>query len=119
VIPSLLDVADAEPPFWRRVVDVVNAAISRLDQGQRVLLMAHSNAGLFMPLLVGHAVRPVRCCLFVDAALPARAQQTPAAPTELLDFLRGKVSHGRLPPWTECGTRTFRHCSPTRQRGRR
>ena len=47
-----------------------------------------------------HAVPPVRCCLFVDAALPARARHTPAAPTELLDFLRGKMTDGRLPPWT-------------------
>ena len=41
------------------------------------------------------------CCLFVDAALPARAGQTPVAPIELLNFLRGKASDGRLPPWTE------------------
>lgn len=47
-----------------------------------------------------HAVPPVRCCLFVDAALPARARHTPAAPTELLDFLRGKMTDGRLLPWT-------------------
>jgi hypothetical protein len=50
-----------------------------------------------------HAVPPVRCCLFVDAALPARARHTPAAPTELLDFLRGKMTDGRLPPWTAWG----------------
>jgi hypothetical protein len=120
VIPSLLDVADADPPFWPRVVNAVNAAMSRLDQGQFVLLVAHSNAGLFMPLLVTHAVRPLRCCLFVFAALPARARQTPAAPTELLDFLRGKVTDGRLPPCTEwVAGRTSRHCSPTPRRGRR
>ena len=101
VVPSLLDVADAEPPFWPRVVEVVNAAMSRLDQGQCVLLVAHSNGGMFVPLLVTHALRPVRCCLFVDAALPAQARQTPVAPTERADFLRGKVSDGRLPPWTE------------------
>ena len=101
VVPSLLDVADADPPFWPRVVEVVNAAMSRLDRDSGVLLVAHSNAGLYVPLLVTHAVRPVRCCLFVDAALPARAGQTPVAPIELLNFLRGKASDGRLPPWTE------------------
>jgi hypothetical protein len=101
VVPSLLDVADAGPPFWPRVVDDVNAAMSRLDQDRPVLLVAHSNAGLFMPLLVTHAVRPVRACLFVDAALPPPAGSTAAVPTELLDFLRGKVTDGRLPPWTD------------------
>ena len=77
---------------------MVNATMSRLDRDSCVLLVAHSNAGLFVPLLVAHVVR---CCLFVDAALPVQARQTPAAPTELLDFLRGKVSDRRLPPWTE------------------
>jgi hypothetical protein len=48
-----------------RVVDIVDAAMSRLDQGQCVLLVAQRRP--VMPLLVRHAVRPVRCCLFVDA----------------------------------------------------
>ncbi|HEY3086743.1 MAG TPA: hypothetical protein VGJ59_01595 [Jatrophihabitantaceae bacterium] len=101
IVPSLLDVADAGEPFWPRVVDDVAAATSRLDRAQQMLLVAHSNAGLFVPLLVKHAVRSVRGCLFVDAALPPRADSTPVVPAELLDILRGKVTNGRLPPWTE------------------
>jgi hypothetical protein len=93
------------------VVDVVNAAMSRLDQDQCVLLVAHSNAGLFMPLLVTHAVRPIRCCLFVDAALPARTRQTSAAPNQLLAFLRGKVNDGM--PWA-----TEAAADPVAQRAR-
>jgi hypothetical protein len=98
------------------LVDVVNAAMSSLDQGQCVLLVAHSNAGLFVPLLVSHAVRPVRCCLFVEAALPARAGQTRVTPTELLDFLRGKVTDGGCRRGASGGRRTRRHCSPTATR---
>ena len=101
VVPSLLDVANARPPFWPRVVDDVTAAMSRLDQEASVLLVAHSNAGLFVPLLVAHAPRAVRGCLFVDAALPVAAECTPVAPPELLDFLRSKVVSDRLPPWTQ------------------
>ena len=101
IVPSLVDVADTDPPFWPRVVEDVTAAISQLDPDQRVLLVAHSNAGLFIPLLVTHATRPVRGCVFVDAALPAPAGPTPVAPTELLDFLRTRAIDGRLPPWTE------------------
>jgi hypothetical protein len=101
IVPSLLDVADAGAPFWPRVVADVAAATSRLDRDGQVLLVAHSNAGLFVPLLVRHAVRYVRGCLFVDAALPALAESTPVVPAELLDFLRSKVTAGRLPPWTQ------------------
>ena len=59
------------------------------------------DAGLFVPLLVRHAVRPVRCWLFVDARFPLEPGRLAQMPTELLDFLLGKVTDGRLPPWTE------------------
>lgn len=101
VVPSLLDVADAGPPFWPRVVDDVTAVVSGLSPLQPVVLVAHSNAGLFMPLLASNVSRPVLGCLFVDAALPARSGSTPAAPEELLRLLRSRAREGRLPPWTD------------------
>jgi hypothetical protein len=101
IVPSLLDVADAAAPFWPRVVDDVTAAMRRLNPDRSVLLVAHSNAGLFVPLLVTHTDRPVSGCLFVDAALPAPVDSTPVVPADLLEFLRSKVIDGRLPPWTE------------------
>src|SRR3954452_1127738 len=63
VVPSLLDVADADPPFWPRLVEDVTAAMNSLDQDASVLLVAHSNAGLFVPLLAAHAPRALRGCL--------------------------------------------------------
>ena len=101
IVPSLLDVAGADPPFWQRIVDDVNTAMSRLEPDRPVLLVAHSNAGLFVPLLAEHAVRSVQGCVFVDAALPALADSTPVVPAELLDVLRGMERDGRLPPWTD------------------
>jgi hypothetical protein len=100
LVPSLLEVGEGDPPFWPRMVEAVAAA--GRDSDQPVLLVAHSNAGLFVPILATEAVRPVRACLFVDAALPARQGSTPVAPAELLAFLRGKVADdGRLPRWTD------------------
>jgi pimeloyl-ACP methyl ester carboxylesterase len=55
VVPSLLKVADAGGPFWPRVVEDV-AAAGRLEHDRRMVLVAHSNAGLLVPLLVKHAV---------------------------------------------------------------
>lgn len=99
VVPSLLDVARADSPFWPHVVEDVNAAMNDLDPDRPVLLVVHSNAGLFVPLLITHAVRPVRGCVFIDAALLVASGATPVAPPELLDMLRAKTDEdGLLPP---------------------
>jgi pimeloyl-ACP methyl ester carboxylesterase len=100
IVPSLLGVADASPPFWPSVAETVRDAIDQLSHDQPVVIVAHSNAGLFVPVIVQATPRRVAGCLFVDAALPSRAGQTPVAPPELLDFLRPKVTDGRLPQWT-------------------
>jgi hypothetical protein len=100
VVPSLVDVADAGPPFWPRVAETVGGAVEQLPADQPVVLVGHSNAGLFLPVIVEATTRPVAGCLFVDAALPSRSGPTPVAPPELLGFLRRKVTGGRLPQWT-------------------
>jgi hypothetical protein len=100
VVPSLAGVADAGPPFWPFVVAAVRDAVARLPPEQPVAIVAHSNAGLFVPLIVAAFAHRVAGCLFVDAALPAPAGSTPVAPAELLEFLREKVTEGRLPQWT-------------------
>ncbi|HEX6686775.1 MAG TPA: alpha/beta hydrolase [Candidatus Limnocylindrales bacterium] len=100
VVPSLLGVADAGPPFWPSVAETVGSATGQLPPNQPIVLVAHSNAGLFLPVIAEAVRRPVAGCLFVDAALPARTGPTPVAQPELLDFLRPKVTGGRLPQWT-------------------
>jgi hypothetical protein len=94
VVPSLLDVGDGEPPFWPRVVDAVRA-------GQPVVLVAHSNAGLFVPAIATGIDQPVAGSVFVDAALPVRHGATPVVPPGLLATLRGMAVDGRLPRWTD------------------
>jgi predicted alpha/beta hydrolase family esterase len=85
VVPSLVDVADADdPPFWPRVAAKVNDAVVRLPPGQPLVLVAHSNAGLFVPVVVQAAQRPVAGCLFVDASLPSRTGPTPAASSKAI-----------------------------------
>jgi pimeloyl-ACP methyl ester carboxylesterase len=100
VVPSLLGVSDADPPFWPHVAEAVADAVSHLPANQPVLLVAHSNAGLLLPVIVHAAPRPVAGCVFVDATLPSRTGPTPAATSERLAFLRSKATGGRLPEWT-------------------
>lgn len=100
VVPSLLDVADADPPFWPYVADRVAEAVSGLPASQPVLVVAHSNAGLVVPVIVQAARRQVAGCVFVDATLPSRTGPTPAASADRLSLLRAMAHDGRLPPWT-------------------
>ncbi|GIF68417.1 hypothetical protein Ais01nite_64520 [Asanoa ishikariensis] len=101
VVPSFLGLADAEPPSWPFVAETVAAAVAHLPPGTGVVLVAHSNAGRFMPVVVDAVGRTVEACLFVDASLPARSGTTDAVALALLDVVRGKAENDRLPPWPQ------------------
>jgi pimeloyl-ACP methyl ester carboxylesterase len=100
-VPSLLRVADQGPPFWPPVVEAVRAGLGRAEQGRGVVLVAHSNAGLFLPVIAAALPGQVLGCVFVDAAIPPAAGAAPVAPPELLALLRDKASGGLLPRWSD------------------
>jgi hypothetical protein len=100
-VPSLLTVGRGAPPFWPAVVRAVRDDLARVPDGRPVVLVGHSNAGLFLPLVRAGLDHPVAGSVFVDAALPARAGSTPVVPPEVLDFLRPMAVDGVLPRWTD------------------
>jgi pimeloyl-ACP methyl ester carboxylesterase len=100
-VPSLLNVGQEGPPFWSRVVDAVRAGLGTPGQEREVVLVAHSNAGLFIPVITAALPGQVVGCIFVDAALPPRSGTAPVAPPELLALLCDKASGGLLPRWTD------------------
>ena len=100
-MPSLLHITDEGPPFWPRVVEAVRARLGTAEQGQGLVLVAHSNAGLFIPVIAAAMPGQVRGCIFVDAALPPPSGAAPVAPPELLALLRDKASDGLPPRWTD------------------
>jgi hypothetical protein len=90
-VPSLLAVARSGPPYWPvGVHSVVRAAAE-----DPVVLIPHSNAGLYVPAIVEALSDQVRGVVFVDAALPGAGHHTTP------DFLsRLAIVDGLLPPWT-------------------
>lgn len=102
VVPSLLGVGAGGAPYWPRVAAAVAGALAGVKPDQPVVLAAHSNAGVFVPVICRELAQPVVCTVFVDAALPAAEGRTPMAPAEFLPFLRGLAGpDGRLPRWTD------------------
>ena len=100
-VPSLLHVADQGPPYWPRVVDAVRAGLGTARQDQGLVLVAHSNAGLFLPVITVALPGQMLASIFVDAAVPPAAGAVPVAPPELLALLRDKALGGLLPRWTD------------------
>lgn len=100
-VPSLLGVCDGAPPYWPRISSAVRENLDHVPAGSPVVLVAHSNAGYFLPTIRAQLARRVTGSIFVDAALPARCGSTPVATPELLDFLRPRAVDGMLPRWTD------------------
>lgn len=91
-VPSMLAVAVSRPPYWPAGVAAIADAVAA---GEQVVLVPHSNAGLYVPAVVEALGEQVRGVVFVDAALPGTGQLTTP------DFLAGLATvDGLLPPWT-------------------
>ena len=86
-----------------RTPDAVLDAVVAAAGHHEVVLVPHSNAGLYAPHLA--TLVHVRATVFVDAALPAPADEggtTALAPAGFLSFLRTLADDDEmLPPWTQ------------------
>jgi hypothetical protein len=80
--------------------DALAMYLAAIPADRSVALIAHSNAGLFVPSLAVH--RRAVGYVFADAGLPAAVDQVPMIPAEFYEMLAGKAdSTGLLPPWTQ------------------
>jgi hypothetical protein len=89
------------PSRARRPADALGAYLAAIPSDRDMVLIPHSNAGLFVPSLA--AQRRAAGYVFVDAGLPLDAgSSVPMAPAEFYDMLAGKADDaGLLPPWTQ------------------
>ncbi len=79
--------------------------LAALPPDNDIVLVAHNNAGLYVPALVQE--RRVVANVFVDAGLPVRGGLVPLAPPAFRDFLLQKAdADGLLPEWTHWWDKT-------------
>jgi pimeloyl-ACP methyl ester carboxylesterase len=98
IVPSLLSVAEARPPQWRRCVEIVREATATV-RGP-IVLVGHSGGGLLLPAIAAEVVPEVARLLFVDSGLPATTGATPLAAPQFMDQLESLAVDGVLPPWS-------------------
>ncbi|MEJ7629051.1 MAG: hypothetical protein WKF54_05610 [Nocardioidaceae bacterium] len=95
------DVLEVRAPATapRSPADVLATYLGAIPTDVAVVVVPHSNAGLFVPAIVSS--RRVGAMVFVDAGVPPRRGQFPLAPSDFRAFLAGLVDDaGQLPPWT-------------------
>jgi hypothetical protein len=84
----------------RGPADVLRQLLSTIPADVPLVLVPHSNAGLYAAQLA--AERDVRGVVFVDSRVPSAAPVTPTATPEFRQYLAGLADPGgRLPRWTE------------------
>ena len=82
------------------VVADVDAVVDAASGLSDVVLVPHSNAGLYAPLLAERV--GARATVYVDAALAGDGPDTPLAPPRFLELLEKLAgADGLLPPWTQ------------------
>jgi hypothetical protein len=98
VVPSLAGFTGGGPPYATRLVRRAAEQV-HAGAGDDVVLVTHSGAGVFAPLLLD-ALAPGRgAAVFVDAALPSGSEAATVVDSGFLPFLRELASDGVVPPW--------------------
>ena len=79
---------------------VLEHLLNCLPDERALALVAHSNAGLYLPSVAVR--RRVVASVYADAALPTAVGATPLAPPAMQSMLRRLAGdQGVLPPWTD------------------
>ena len=98
IVPALRPEDVVHGPYWShfadRVAEVVGPAVPA------VTLVAHSAAGLLLPVIGERVTAEVDAYVFADATIPAPAGVTPVVPPEFMDALRRMAEDGRVPKWS-------------------
>ena len=95
-VPSLTDAAATGDHMA-----IVRAATRSIGPGPDRVLVGHSGAGYFLPLIADALESPPTTLVFVDSAVPPAAGPTPLLPADLLAQIAPLAVEGVLPPWSE------------------
>jgi len=98
---SASETLHAPPTGARTARDVLDTFVAGLPPDDEVVLLAHSNAGSYVPAVTSRH-RSIVGAVFVDGVLPPPRGHVALAPRVFLDFLRPQAdAAGMLPVWTD------------------
>jgi hypothetical protein len=94
-------VAGLSGPAPANARTALNGYLDALPHDGELILVPHSNAGLYVPAITEH--RNVAAVVFVDAGIPPlHGGDVPTLPSEFYGMVAAKADeHGLLPVWTQ------------------
>lgn len=98
IVPALRPGDVAHRPYWSQFADRVAEAVG--PEVPAVSLVAHSGAGLLLPVIGERVAAEVDAYVFADATVPAPAGATPVVPDEFMVALQQMAEAGRVPKWS-------------------
>jgi len=105
VVPTLIDSADSEIPFWKQHAKSVSQALAHIPVNTPLTLVAHSGAGPLLPVIRESLANPVNAYVFVDAGIPrdgaTRLDLMKIEDPEWADQFQEELERGeRFPTWS-------------------
>jgi pimeloyl-ACP methyl ester carboxylesterase len=103
LVPDLRPGTEQGPPYFEHHAGIVARAVKTLGSDRRVMVVAHSGAGVLLPPIEAALGRPAVARIFVDAIFPQDGRSRLdlfATPGEAQDF-RSAAKDGHLPVWTD------------------
>ncbi len=102
VIPSLLPVLNQASGFADSMAHYVREAVKDSALPDPLVLVGHSAAGAYLPVIRSHLEREVSAYLFVDARLPKSGASLADQDSREAEQRRREMAEGgMLPPWSE------------------
>lgn len=98
LVPDMTGFHLAGAPYWPTYVDGVLAGIST---DRPIQLVAHSGAGLLLPVVADRLADQVEALIFAEAALPPWTGSATLAPAAMRSQLERMAVFGILPAWSK------------------
>ncbi|QBD75478.1 alpha/beta hydrolase [Ktedonosporobacter rubrisoli] len=70
LVPTLTDSGITPPAYWQQYAASLQQALAPIPQERPLILIGHSGAGYFLPVLAQATHHPIKAYIFADAGLP-------------------------------------------------
>lgn len=102
IVPTLTSDPKSSTPFWKQHANEIVEAINKVSPHKKLILVAHSGAGVLLPAVRQESKRKISAYIFTDAIFPEndKSRLDLFETFEAAQEFRREAKDGLLPVWT-------------------